>query len=112
MAKQSYSSAQHYSSLAKARTFPKTVHASKLNLFSIKRVSATKMAKILLNCFGLFLETTGRSQHSWCFCQNNVDGSAQHHGSPAKAHTSPKTVHSCGKTKFLSHLNCQCPQNA
>jgi len=35
MAKQSYSSAQHYSSLAKARTFPKTVHASKLNSFSI-----------------------------------------------------------------------------
>jgi len=38
--------------------------------------------------------------------------SAQHYGSLAKAHTSPKTVHSCGKTKFLSQLNSQCPQNA
>jgi len=38
--------------------------------------------------------------------------SAQHYGSLAKAHTSPKTVHSCGKTKFLSQLNSQWPQNA
>ena len=34
------------------------------------------------------------------------------HSSLAKAHISPKTVHSFFKTKFLSHINSQSHQNA
>ena len=99
--------------LQKLISLPKLfTHASKLNSFPIKIVSATKMQRSFSIALAHFLKQTGRSQHSWCFCQNNLDGSAQHHGSPAKAHISPKTVHSCVKTKFLSHINSQCPQNA
>jgi len=79
-------------------------YASKLNSFPIERVSATKMAKILLNSFGSFLVKDRTFSTLLVLLPKNVDGSS------AKAHTSPKTVHSCGKTKFPSHLTSQCPQ--
>lgn len=49
------------------------------------------------------------NQHSLCFCQNNLDGSAEHPGSPAETHISPKTVLSweyCIQQNILSLLVC------
>lgn len=95
LAKQSYSSAQHRSSLA---------HASKLNSSPIQRVRATEMTKILLNCFGSFLVTYldilgALAKISW-MVQHNTTWFIS------------KRVHSWVKMKFLSHINSQCPQNA
>jgi len=52
------------------------------------------------------------SQNSKIILAKQSYSSAQHYSSLAKAHIAPKTVHSCGKTKFISQLNSQCPQNA
>src|SRR4029434_9205069 len=56
-------------------------------------------------------EKKGHSQSFKYICQNNLDGSGKHYGTPAKGHISPKTDNSSVKTNSFSHTNSQCPQH-